>query len=568
MASRVAEVIYRLKDLFTGPVNKVKAGYRELSREAKRSADAVEGASARQGKALAGLGGGVSKLLGSWRALGAATGATAGLFTFKGLIDEADQLGKAAQKVNLTSEALSKLSFAASRNNVDFRTLEIGLQRMERRIGDALNGSTELQKTFAKLGLDVRELSRLSADQAFLKIADAVKNAGSETEKLSLFIKIFDAEAANLIRVANQGSDGIRALGDEAERLGKVFGSDFTRQAAEFNDQLTNLGAQLDGAKIRAFSGPLKELVGYLEQRGFGDRRAGLEGQLALLEEQINRPWYERLFGFRGHQSRTQMIADIIALRQELDRFNTAQAASAAEAEAAQRSAAAQREAYAQTEQALSGLEVAQKDRLETLKKTLREETAELDKARKAQLDVERDFAALREEITRPDQAEVYLGDVSLIQRQAQVALERGETEQAIKLARQGGDLLGLLKEKGSESQQVLAYFARQLEAVAKTAAQTDVAKEALDAQKIEEQVALATAHLAQLTYVMKNEGAKAGQAFIDELTRVITAAPLPAPTVAAPSVSARNAPRVQSDGASFSDGTDYRAPLDKAGLK
>ena len=42
MASRVVEVVYKLKDLFTGQVQKITGGYKDLEKASDDAADAID----------------------------------------------------------------------------------------------------------------------------------------------------------------------------------------------------------------------------------------------------------------------------------------------------------------------------------------------------------------------------------------------------------------------------------------------------------------------------------------------------------------------------------------------
>jgi hypothetical protein len=54
-----------------------------------------------------------------------------------------DQIGKTADKLGLTTEALTGLQYAAGRMGTETRTLNMALQRMTRRIAEAAKGTGE-----------------------------------------------------------------------------------------------------------------------------------------------------------------------------------------------------------------------------------------------------------------------------------------------------------------------------------------------------------------------------------------------------------------------------------------
>ena len=477
---------------------------------------------------LVSLEGGVSRLIGSWKALAAAAGGVSIAGSFREVVNQADQIGKAARKIGVTSEALSRLGFAASRENINFSALEVGLQRMTRRIGAAQTGSKELQKVFQQLGLDVNELANLNPDEAFLRIADATRAVTNEKEQLALFFKIFDTEGVNLIRLARQGSDGIRELGDEAERLGKVFGSEFTANAEKFGDAMTDLEARFTGVKVNTFTPVLENLVEFLDNVGLGDRVTGLRTELLLLEEQLKKPL---VFDRRGVERRADAIRSELKLIER--RKQAAKTEADAQAAAAATKAAANREYQVSLDEVTASYTAQQKAR----QAALNLETRELAAARAQQTTIEQEFKSLVEDITAPDVQEVGLADIFGSINQATASLENDNLDEAIELARKGGDLLGKLKEKGTESDLVLKFFAERLGKVANEAAKQKVELELVDQKKAQEQLDGVKNKMAALKTDAVQQGQDVGRAFVAAIQAELAAAELKLPAVAAPEV-------------------------------
>ena len=88
MASRVAEVIYRLKDVFTAPARRIVNGYRGIRDASKRTADSVVRDSKRQVSGLASVRNGVASIVPQFRALAVAIGAAGITRSFKQVVDQ------------------------------------------------------------------------------------------------------------------------------------------------------------------------------------------------------------------------------------------------------------------------------------------------------------------------------------------------------------------------------------------------------------------------------------------------------------------------------------------------
>lgn len=528
MASRVSEIIYKLRDLFTAPARKIKGGYDEIRGASKKTAKSVARDNRKLGESFDKVEKGFGQLLGGWRGLAGAISAGAIVNSFDNIARKADQIGKAASKIGLSSEALSKLAFAAEKSGVGFNSLEIGLQRMTRRIGDALNGSTELRKVFERLGLDVEQLAELNPEDAFLRIADAARAVGNEREQLSSFIKIFDSEGANLIRVARQGSAAIRELGLEAEELGAVFGSDFVANAERYTNAVAQLDARLTGTKINAFTPILEELTEFLDNVGLGDRVKGLTTELLLLEQRLEKPF---VFNRRGVEKR------VYEIKKALNELEGARRKDA-EAEREQTEAAKERQAQqAALINDLDQLTLIYEQQAEAKKDALAKETAELRQARTEQARIETEFENLVEGITAPDLEDIGLGDVFAQITRAAAAASEGQSDQAIKAARRGGELLEALKDKGEDSDLVLQYLARRLQTIANEAAAQRTEVELLDVTQAEQALDGVKNKLEALKSDAAKQGAEFGRAFVTALEAELEAATITAPTIEGPAL-------------------------------
>ena len=91
-------------------------------------------------------------------------------------IDQADKFQKLTERLGGTTEAYSELSFVAERAGLNFRTLELGLQRMSRRVAEAANGMGEARGALKELSLDAAELAKLPIDKQFEVVADRLND--------------------------------------------------------------------------------------------------------------------------------------------------------------------------------------------------------------------------------------------------------------------------------------------------------------------------------------------------------------------------------------------------------
>lgn len=206
--------------------------------------DATGGAFASINKSLAGLQSSAMGVKSALAAVGAIGVGGAFIALAKSTIDAADNLNKLSQRVGVSVENLSKLQYAAKLSDLSTDQLGDGLRRLAVNLQAAGRGSGEAIEAFRALGFSQRELLNLSPDQALNRLAESFAGIQDGAGKTALAVQIFGRSGADLIPLLNQGSAGLKAMGDEATRFGLVVSSQAARAAEEFNDNLTRLSAQ------------------------------------------------------------------------------------------------------------------------------------------------------------------------------------------------------------------------------------------------------------------------------------------------------------------------------------
>jgi hypothetical protein len=158
--------------------------------------------------------------------------------------DFADEMGKTAQRVGATSVEYSKLSYAASLADVSNQELSKGLVELSKDIGDG-------GKRLSEFGIGITDATgkAKSGDQVFREVADRFASMPDGVDKTSAAVKLFgDRVGPQLIPLLNAGSAGLREMGDEAERFGRVVKEDAAKQAEAFNDNMTRLSTLAQSA--------------------------------------------------------------------------------------------------------------------------------------------------------------------------------------------------------------------------------------------------------------------------------------------------------------------------------
>jgi len=170
-------------------------------------------------------------------------------YLVKSSLNSADALAKTASKIGTTTEALSKLQYAAGITGVETNTLNMAMQRFTRRTAEAAQGTGEAKGAIKELGLDARKLQQLPLDQQMMKLAGAFGNVQSDADKLRIAFKLFDSEGAALVNTLALGEEGLEKLFGRAKALGIVMSGEAAAGAEKANDALSDLFAIAKGLK-------------------------------------------------------------------------------------------------------------------------------------------------------------------------------------------------------------------------------------------------------------------------------------------------------------------------------
>jgi len=158
-----------------------------------------------------------------------------------------DAIAKTSAKLGIATDKLAGLHHAAEITGIAVRTFDMGIQRMTRRVAEAAIGTGEAKDAIKQLGLDAVRIGRLSPDEIFLEIADAMSKVTSQGERVRLAFKLFDSEGVALLQTIQLGRKGLEDMQKEADKLGLTFGQFAARKVEAANDAMKRLQSVLIG---------------------------------------------------------------------------------------------------------------------------------------------------------------------------------------------------------------------------------------------------------------------------------------------------------------------------------
>jgi hypothetical protein len=226
------------------------------------------------------------------RAFGALAGAVSlGVIAtgIQRIVDAADQLGDTAEKLNTTAEALQGLRLLAEDFGGSAQGMDSALQKLQKSIGDAATSGGPAAKAFQSLGLSARELSTLTTDEAFLRVAGALGQLDNQFERASISSDLFSKSYADIAGVLAQGDEAIRSSIDGYRRAGLILSNETVaslslaeRQIRVTRTAFGNLAAELVGG----FSAALIDAGARIREGGEalgGLRQVGEGAAVALI---------------------------------------------------------------------------------------------------------------------------------------------------------------------------------------------------------------------------------------------------------------------------------------------
>lgn len=163
---------------------------------------------------------------------------------------EAVEVKNLSRALGLGTEFLQGLAFAADKADVKSEALNLAIQRMTRRIGEAARGGGEAAKEIERLGFNAKELADLRAEEQFFRVADAIAGVRGQSEKLATAFKFFDSEGARPVLALLERYPGeLREQIDLAKELGAVYDDELIRKSEDYRAAQVELQAAIKGTR-------------------------------------------------------------------------------------------------------------------------------------------------------------------------------------------------------------------------------------------------------------------------------------------------------------------------------
>lgn len=170
----------------------------------------------------------------------AAVGAGLGFVAFaKSTAASVDALGKQANILGLSTEAMFSYQEAAQLSGVTVQQLNKGFQRSQSAVAQAAAGNKELNRQLKLVGLSAEKLNDMNPAKQFETLLGAVEMINSQSGQMDFIERFFGARASGFLNLATMNLQELRR-----EMDGLAPSQEDAKRMAEFNDTMQLLSTQ------------------------------------------------------------------------------------------------------------------------------------------------------------------------------------------------------------------------------------------------------------------------------------------------------------------------------------
>ena len=159
-----------------------------------------------------------------------------------------DNIDKMSQKLGISAQAYQEWDFIMQHAGLTIDSLQASMKTM------ASAAQTDA-KSFTALGISTKELAELSQEDLFNRVIAGLQDMEAGTQRTYLAGKLLGRGATELGALLNMTAEETDELRQAVHDLGGVMTDDAVKQAAKYQDTLTDLGTAFSGLKRSILSG-------------------------------------------------------------------------------------------------------------------------------------------------------------------------------------------------------------------------------------------------------------------------------------------------------------------------
>ena len=153
-----------------------------------------------------------------------------------------DAIDKQSQALGMSRQAYQEWEYILAQSGASIESLGVSMKTLNTAIE---SGSSDL----AEVGLSIDNLQKMSQEDAFAAVVDALQALPASARKSSLAMKLLGKNGQDLMPLLNGSAEDLQALRDEAERLGLYMSDEGVDASVAYGDALDAMKRTFRGVK-------------------------------------------------------------------------------------------------------------------------------------------------------------------------------------------------------------------------------------------------------------------------------------------------------------------------------
>lgn len=181
------------------------------------------------------------------------------------MADTGKELDRFATLTNTSSETFQKWAYGAKSVGIEQEKLADILKDVQDRVGDFITtGGGPMADFFEniapKIGLTADAFRNLSGPEALQLFTSSLEKAGLSQAEMIFYMEAMASDSSLLIPLMKDNAAGMKAMGDEAERLGGIMSDSTVQAAKELDRNIDKLTTMMNGLSIELANSTLPVL--------------------------------------------------------------------------------------------------------------------------------------------------------------------------------------------------------------------------------------------------------------------------------------------------------------------
>ena len=163
-----------------------------------------------------------------------------------------DEVITESMTTGLSTKTIQQMKYAENLIDVSYGTITGALTKITRAMAEAKNGNEATARSFAELGVSIYDASTgqlRDAESVFYDVIDALSGVENQTDRDAAAMSLMGKSAQDLNPLILQGSQALKALGEEAEATGYILDESQVKQLGAVDDAYQRLQLQIEATK-------------------------------------------------------------------------------------------------------------------------------------------------------------------------------------------------------------------------------------------------------------------------------------------------------------------------------